>query len=106
MTLKDYIEGYIKQNNLSIREFARHCGVSYQAIFNILNKPEYKPDVITLDKIADHTGISIVTMLKMVYPEAFKDDDSLTPQSELVAQAFENAPESVQDLVLRLIGLK
>jgi transcriptional regulator with XRE-family HTH domain len=105
MTLQEYIEGYIKQHNLSIREFARLCGVNHQAMFNILNKPEHKPDVITLGKISDYTGISIVTLLKMVYPESFRDV-SLSPQGEIVAQAFENAPESVQDLVLRLVGLK
>lgn len=105
MTLKEYIESYIKQHNLSIREFARKCGVSYQAVFNILDKPSYKPDVITLDRISDFTGVSVVSLLKMVYPDVF-DENHLTAQSEVVAQAFEQAPESVQDLVLRLIGLK
>lgn len=105
MSLSEYIEGYIKRQNFTIREFARNCNVSHQAIFNILNKPGYRPDVETLEKISNYTGAKLITLLRMVYPEAFEDTD-LDVTSEIVAKAFEQAPENVQDLVLRLIGLK
>lgn len=105
MTLGEYIESFIGRNKLTIREFARHCGVNHQVIFNILNKPDYRPGVETLEKISEYTGVKIITLLQMVYPEVFEDMPS-DVTSDIVAKAFKEAPENVQDLVLRLIGLK
>ena len=105
MSLAEYIENYIKQNSLTIREFSRHCKLSHPVILNILNSPEYRPEISTLEKIADYTGAKLVTLLKMAYPSAF-DDEDMNPTDELLAQAFHDAPEVVQDMVLKIFKLK
>lgn len=105
MNLKDYIENYLKQHELGIREFARNCKLSHPVILNILNNPEYRPDISTLEKISDYTGTKLVVLLKMAYPSAFEEDDS-KPVDELLTEAFNNASEEVQSVILKIVGLK
>lgn len=105
MNLAGYIENYVKQNELTIREFARGCKVSHTVILSILNNPSYKPDITTLEKISEYTGARLVTLLKMAYPSAFEEDES-TPVDELLTKAFHDAPEPVQDAILKIVGLK
>lgn len=105
MTLKEYIENYLKQNDLTIRELARHCDLSHSVIVKILNNPEYHPDISTLEKISDYTGIRFIVLLKMAYPSAFDEDES-APIDELLTQAFNNASEEVQSVILKIVGLK
>ena len=105
MTLREYLEAYMKEHDLGIREFSRNCKLSHTVILNILEKPDYRPEITTLEKISNYTGSKLVSLLKMSYPDAFKDDD-LDVTSELVAQAFETASEGIQEAVLKLVGLK
>lgn len=105
MTLAEYIEIYTKEHGLTIREFARNCHLSHTVINSILNEPKYRPSLDTLDKISSYTGIKLISILKMSYPDSF-DVDELEVTSDVVAQAFKNAPENVQDIILRLVGLK
>lgn len=105
MTLSDYIKNYIQQNSLGIREFARHCKLSHPVILNIIENPDYRPEIGTLEKISDYTGAKLVTLLKMAYPSAFDDDES-DPTDDLLSQAFHDAPEVVQDMVLKIFKLK
>lgn len=105
MSLAEYIENYIKQSNLSIREFAKGCKVSHTVVLSILNNSSYRPDIATLEKISDYTGAKLVTLLKMAYPSAFDEDESL-PIDDLLSKAFHDAPEQVQDVILKIVGLK
>jgi transcriptional regulator with XRE-family HTH domain len=105
MTLAEYIQAYIKEHSLTIREFSRNCGLSHTMINGIMNDPKPKPSLDTLEKISNYTGIKLISVLKMAYPESFDVDESEVT-SDVVAQAFKNAPENVQDVILRLVGLK
>jgi transcriptional regulator with XRE-family HTH domain len=105
VSLKEFIENYIKQHSLTIREFSRHCGLSHPVILNVLNNPEYRPEISTLEKIANYTGAKLVSLLKMAYPSAFEEDESL-PVDDLLTKAFHDAPEQVQDVILKIVGLK
>jgi transcriptional regulator with XRE-family HTH domain len=105
VTLKEYIENYIKQNNLTIREFARHCGLSHSVIVKILNNSDYHPDISSLEKISDYTGARLIALLKMAYPATFENDES-APIDELLTEAFNNASEEVQSVILKIVGLK
>lgn len=105
MTLKEYIETYLKEHNLTIRQFARHCNLSHTVILNILEKPDPRPEMMTLEKISNYTGTKLVSLLKMSYPNAF-EDEGLTVTNELLLQAFESAPQGIQDAILKLVGLK
>lgn len=105
MTLAEYIENYLKQHSLTIREFARHCKLSHPVILNILNNPDYRPEISTLEKISDYTGAKLVSLLKLAYPSAFEEDES-TPVDDLLTQAFNNASEEVQTVILKIVGLK
>jgi transcriptional regulator with XRE-family HTH domain len=105
MSLAEYIENYIKQNQLAQRAFARGCDLAPSVIHSILNNPAYKPDIATLEKISDYTGAKLMTLLKMAYPSAFEEDESL-PIDDLLAKAFHDAPEQVQDVILKIVGLK
>lgn len=105
MSLAEYIENYIKKNGLSDRAFARGCDLSSSVIHSILHNPEYRPEISTLEKIANYTGAKLVSLLKMAYPSAFEEDESL-PVDDLLTKAFHDAPEQVQDVILKIVGLK
>ena len=105
MSLAEYIENYLKQHSLTIREFARHCKLSHPVILNILNNPEYRPEISTLEKISDYTGTKLLSLLKMAYPSAFEEEE-LTATDELLTKAFNNASEEVQTVILKIVGLK
>jgi transcriptional regulator with XRE-family HTH domain len=104
MTLAEYVEAYIRSHGLSIREFASNCSLSHSAVVAILNNPSYRPDIKTLIKIADYTGVRMVTLLKMTYPEAFKIDENAN-LNELIIEAFEKSSPDIQAAILRIIGL-
>lgn len=104
MTLAEYVEVYIRSRGLSVREFASHCKLSHSAINRILNDPSYRPDISTLEKIADYTGVKLVTLLKMAYPSAFENDKD-RPINDLIIEAFERSSPEIQQAILRIIGL-
>lgn len=105
MSLREYIENYLKQHSMTIREFARHCKLSHTVLLNILNTPDYRPELATLEKISDYTGAKLLSILKMAYPSAF-DEEPLTATDELLVQTFNNASEEVQSVILKIVGLK
>ena len=58
------IESYIIEHNLSLREFARLCGVPSSTMCRLL-KGDTEPSKSTIDKILAVTGLS--------YEECFKE---------------------------------
>lgn len=107
MTLAEYIEGYIRDQGLTVREFAQKCGLSHTAVNRILhNNSAYRPNVISLYKIAEATGINLVTLIKMSYPEEFEKVEEEPSTVEQLAEAFEKAPPHIQEIILKIVGLK
>ena len=51
------IEKYMIDHNVSLREFARRCGVPSSTMCRLLNG-ETEPDKGTIDKILMETGLS------------------------------------------------
>lgn len=105
MSIAEYIQNYIDKHETTIREFARKCGLSHTVIVKILNNPDYRPEISTLEKISDYTGIKLVSLLKLAYPSAFEGEES-APVDELLTEAFNNASEEVQAVILKIVGLK
>lgn len=58
------IEKYMLDHNLSLREFARRCGIPSSTMCRLLNG-ETEPVKSTIDKILTVTGLS--------YEECFKE---------------------------------
>lgn len=59
------IETYIIKHNLSLREFARRCGIPSSTMCRML-KGDTEPVKCTIDKILLETGLS--------YEECFKEN--------------------------------
>lgn len=104
-TLQSYIRHFIKERDITARELSRASELSHQVINNIVNDDTYRPTLETLNKLSEGTKTPVLTLMRMSYPELF-EEAKLGVTSELVAQAFEDAPQHIQDVILTLVKLK
>jgi len=105
MTIGQWVTRYRRKNNLSMRAFGRLCGLS-SAYISMLerginpttNKP-FIPTIQTLQKIAEHTGTDLDTLVSLL-----DDDQEVTINSggyytsSQTAQAAEEARRNNQIL--------
>ena len=73
MTLGEYIKGYLREHDMTYRDFAQRCnGVSYQYLYILANGynpstgKQAKPSIKKLKAIADAMGVSLHQMLSEV----------------------------------------
>lgn len=71
MKLGKIIKDYTEEHNISIREFARKCGLSNTYISNIVNKENSNPSVEALEKLASVMGYTTLQLFELV------DDDQV-----------------------------
>jgi transcriptional regulator with XRE-family HTH domain len=104
--LKDFIRNQMQAMNLSVRDFAKMCGVSHSTIVRLISEdPEKRidrPDLQSIIKIANATRTDLYSVLQMAYPEEMQQDQ-LSPQARIIAQGIERLPEKEKKAIQRLI---
>lgn len=74
-TLGQLITEEMKRRNIkSARKFAEFAGINHRVIGDFLNEKGVDPELSTLVKLSNATGISLVTLLSLAFPEATKVD--------------------------------
>ena len=81
MKLSEIVRRYREEHGLSIRQFAKQCGISHSAIANIENETNsygeaYIPQLGTINKVAYGMGIPARELLSMM--DGVKIDESPT----------------------------
>ena len=82
------------QRKLSIRQFAKFLGVNHEVITRFMNSAPSEevgyPSLHTLRKIAGATGVSMLTLFDLVFP----DDDNLdiAVEARLLAEQITHLP--------------
>lgn len=66
MKLGKIIKDYIKEHDISIREFSRQSELSNTYITNIVNNEDSNPSVEALGKIASVMGYSTIQLFEML----------------------------------------
>lgn len=85
--LGEFLQEQIRRRGLTIREFARLCGVNHSVISKALAvKEPTTPKVETLAKIAQATGVDLFTLVALVAPDATDiDAEARIYANEIVA---------------------
>ena len=81
MKLSEIVRRYREEHGLSIRQFAKQCGISHTAIYNIESETNsygepYIPQLGTINKVAFGMGIPARDLLSMM--DGVKIDESPT----------------------------
>jgi transcriptional regulator with XRE-family HTH domain len=103
-TLSAWLLEEIQQRHMSIREFARHTGVTHVTLLNILEAEPGTaryPSVETLVKLARVTGADLFSLVAMLSPE----DTATRPDALILANRIKNlSPEAQAVLEDWLMG--
>jgi len=100
--LATYLNGVLKDRNLSVRAFATYAGVSHGTIQNILaGKPV---DHKTLQKLASYLSLPIDTLYRMagILPEEAQRKEVIRVIEHLIAKL----PETDQQEILEIVRMK
>jgi hypothetical protein len=101
VTLSDFIEAEMRRRNMNVVEFANLLGVSHASISRHLSrrKRRPRPQIDFLLKLVDKTGVNLITLLVIAYPEV-AGRVGLGPRAMLLAERFDKLPEAVQDFII------
>ena len=88
--------------NGSQRAFADLLGVSNATISRLVDpNRDVRPELETLAKLSRVTGKSLITLLRLAYPESVEASTSATAQ--LVADEFDKLPDAIQTAIITLM---
>lgn len=92
--LRAFVLSKLREENLTIRQFAKKIGVSHSTIVRILDETlKYKPDLKTLRQIAHGTHVDVFTIIAMVTTE------DIDVESRLIAQKIATLNEQERTLL-------
>ncbi len=103
MTLKDFIEQYLAEHSLSMREFAKQAGVSVNTVSRWTSGELIEsPDVQTLIKVARFTGYDPLLLIEIAYGDDIKTNQP-DPSARILATRISRLPKFIRDGLEKLI---
>lgn len=93
---------YISQSGKTQKEVAQELGF-HPTTFNTWCVGKITPSTGKIQRIADYFGI---TKSDLTDPHFMKPIEVLTKHEKSIIEAYRNAPDSIKDSVLILLGLK
>lgn len=69
MTLGEWIATQMRERDMSMSEFARYIGTTGATLSRAMSKDAPQPSVDLLVKLSNGTGVSLMTLLKLAFPE-------------------------------------
>ena len=102
LTLSDFIQSEMKKRDMGVVEFAKFVGVTHSTISKHLGEKAGVPSEDFLVKLSDATTVSLETIFGLAFPRV-ANRMPVSPKAMLLAQRFDQLPESVQDFILRAV---
>lgn len=109
-TLGEFLQMEIKNRHLTIRKFAELVGVNHHSINMYLEhglkEDTGNPSPDFLLKLSKATGVNVVTLLALTFPEigeALKQLTNVSSTTALRLQAIEQLPENLREAVDTII---
>lgn len=93
--LTEFIEGQIKNRHMTEREFARFVGVSNSTISRARGDDAPEPSLEFLVKLSKATGHSLLSVLKLAFPDA---DLAIDEQSVMLAERIAHLPPDKREI--------
>jgi transcriptional regulator with XRE-family HTH domain len=107
VSLADFINDEVKKRNMSLREFAESIGTAASTITRAVGDNPPQPGIDFLIKLSRGTGVSLMSLIKMAFPEA--ESHLVVPdvQSKLIADRITRLDQQdrmmVESLLLSLV---
>lgn len=97
-TIKNKIETYIAENNITIAEFERKAGLKINAVRNILNGRSNNPNPVTLRSIAKVLGSSVDLLLENITNvQSHKKQELLIENNALWLESLKAVSNTLED---------
>lgn len=111
MEFRDYLEQEMRQRGLSLREFAKHTGVSFAQLQKLISGAHKMPHIATLDHLSEALKIPFPRLLEMLgYELRLTPEGQVAeriaglvqqmPQLESVAHRLAQLPAAERDALL------
>lgn len=100
MTLREFITQEMTLRKWSQHRLAQASGVSQAAIQKLLSpKIETTPDLDTLEKLAGAMGYPLITLVRLVKPDAA----DLDPAALVIASRIQRLPDDERNMIEKLV---
>lgn len=101
-TINDFVRKEMSDRGIkSNREFGRLTGVNHQIINDLVNEKPRTLDLPTLVKLSNYTGMSLVTLLELAFPDALNVD--LDIEARVDAEVIRKMPPNKRKIARRYI---
>jgi DNA-binding Xre family transcriptional regulator len=108
MALKDILSQQLRDRRLSGREAATQIGITHTTMRRLLDGGKVELD--TLVKVSEWTGISITSLVNIVFPEDSKsvigDISALVEAEPRLRQVFEQAKQDLDNEIITVDDLR
>lgn len=102
-SLEEFVQEEMRRRgDLSARQFAELVGVSNTTINRILSDPDYIPKLNVLSGISDATGINLLSLIELCYPEIVREDN-ISPSARILAQQIEQLDPIMQEAIAAIV---
>jgi transcriptional regulator with XRE-family HTH domain len=93
MTIQEFILSELRRLDISARELARRADISSTTLVRILDERNPRtPDLETLEKLSKATGHPLLTLVRLVKPDAADVD----PEALVMARRIQALPEATR----------
>ena len=96
MTLQEFLLSEMRRLDISARELARRADINSTTLVRILDERNPRtPDLETLEKLAKATGQPVLTLVRLVKPDA----DDVDPEALVMARRIQALPEATRKVL-------
>lgn len=94
--LGNFIADQIRERGISDREFSRLLGVSNATISRAMSQDAPEPSLDFLVKLSNGTGVSLMTLLKLSFPELRQVE--VEPEARMLAEMIAQLPPDKREI--------
>jgi transcriptional regulator with XRE-family HTH domain len=96
MTLSEFLITEMKRLDISARELSRRAGLGESTVQKIIDERDARvPSIETLSKLAKVTGHSLLTLVRLVEPDATDVD----PEALVMARRIQALPDATRKVL-------
>jgi transcriptional regulator with XRE-family HTH domain len=101
--LQRFVLDEIAKRHISVRQFAKECGVAASTMTGYANGDGHEPTLSSLRNIAKYTGVPLGFLIGLAYPDV-AGELNISPRVAFMAHRLSMLSEDEFDLFERLAG--
>lgn len=97
MTLGEFLQEETRRRDMSVRQFGESIGVDHSTLSKLMRfENPSVPALDTLVKISKGTGVSLITLLKLAFPDL--DGIEVDERSRILAERIAQLPADKREI--------